>query len=97
MQDLLFYSAFFLLGEIIRDHNGIALKTKPGEPGELVAKIRSEVSKQFDGYVNKQATKKKIAFDIFSKGDSAFLSGDILISDEDGFLYFQDRTGDTFR
>lgn len=26
-----------------------------------------------------------------------FFTGDILISDEMGYLYFKDRTGDTFR
>ena len=44
-----------------------------------------------------QATKKKIVFDVWKKGDMAFLSGDILVMDELGFMYFKDRTGDTFR
>jgi len=35
--------------------------------------------------------------DVFEKGDAAFLSGDLLMSDEWGYLYFKDRTGDTFR
>lgn len=35
--------------------------------------------------------------DVFHKGDSAFLSGDLLVSDDYGNLYFKDRTGDTFR
>lgn len=26
-----------------------------------------------------------------------YLSGDILVMDEEGYLYFKDRTGDTFR
>lgn len=34
---------------------------------------------------------------MFHKGDSAFLSGDLLVSDERGNLFFVDRTGDTFR
>lgn len=34
---------------------------------------------------------------MFKKGDSAFLSGDIIVSDVRGNLYFKDRTGDTFR
>lgn len=34
---------------------------------------------------------------MFKKGDSAFLSGDILTADERGNLFFVDRTGDTFR
>ena len=34
---------------------------------------------------------------MFVKGDSAFRSGDILVQDKEGYYYFQDRTGDTFR
>ena len=35
--------------------------------------------------------------DVFHKGDRYFLTGDILRMDEEGFFYFCDRTGDTFR
>lgn len=49
------------------------------------------------GYVDKSASEKKIVTDVFKKGDSAFISGDILLADERGYLYFKDRTGDTFR
>ncbi|KAF6127218.1 solute carrier family 27 member 4 [Phyllostomus discolor] len=30
-------------------------------------------------------------------GDQAYLTGDVLVMDELGYLYFRDRTGDTFR
>ena len=49
------------------------------------------------GYVDKSASSKKVVHDVFKKGDSAFLSGDILTADERGYLFFVDRTGDTFR
>ncbi|KAG5896525.1 hypothetical protein JTB14_020498 [Gonioctena quinquepunctata] len=49
------------------------------------------------GYVDQEASKKKIVHDVFTLGDSAFLSGDILVADELGNLFFKDRTGDTFR
>ena len=51
----------------------------------------------FDGYVNKQATQKKIAHDVVKKGDQWFLSGDTVYWDELGYLFFRDRIGDTFR
>ena len=35
--------------------------------------------------------------DVWSKGDICFRSGDILVSDKFGYLYFRDRKGDTFR
>lgn len=53
--------------------------------------------RRFDGYVNKQATQKKIACDVLKKGDQWFVSGDTLYWDELGYLFFQDRMGDTFR
>ena len=47
-----------------------------GEPGELVGKIvKGDPLRQFDGYVCKDATDKKVAADVFRKGDMAFLTG----------------------
>lgn len=40
---------------------------------------------------------KKLVRDVFHKGDAAFVSGDILVADELGYLFFRDRTGDTYR
>ena len=44
-----------------------------------------------------RATKKKLLHDVFKKGDQYFRSGDLLRRDGDGFYYFVDRIGDTFR
>ncbi|PRD36600.1 UNVERIFIED_CONTAM: Long-chain fatty acid transport protein 4 [Trichonephila clavipes] len=68
-----------------------------GEPGEMVGKIVSNPVNSFDGYANRNDTNKKIIRNCFERGDMAFLSGDILMMDECGYLYFVDRTGDTFR
>ncbi|KAJ8299889.1 hypothetical protein KUTeg_021408 [Tegillarca granosa] len=85
-------------GEPIRDRNGICIKAQPGEAGELVGKIvKGDAVREFDGYVNKQATEKKVCRDVFKKGDMAFMTGDILTMDQFGYFYFKDRTGDTFR
>ncbi|KAL5012006.1 hypothetical protein ScPMuIL_010557 [Solemya velum] len=85
-------------GEPIRDRYGVCIKAQPGEPGELVGKIiRGDPMREFDGYICKKATDKKIARDVFTKGDHAFLTGDILVMDDFGFMYFRDRTGDTYR
>ena len=51
----------------------------------------------FHGYADKAATKKKIVTNVWSHGDMCFRSGDILVMDEFGWLYFKDRAGDTFR
>ncbi|KAK6979291.1 long-chain fatty acid transport protein 4 [Biomphalaria glabrata] len=84
--------------EIIRDSRGICVKAEPGELGELVGKIiKGDPCREFDGYVDEKATSKKIIRDVFSKGDMAFSTGDILVMDDLGYFYFRDRTGDTFR
>lgn len=49
----------------------------PGEPGQLVGRIiQNDPLRRFDGYLNQSATSKKIAQDVFKKGDSAYLSGE---------------------
>jgi len=51
----------------------------------------------FGGYLSQEETSKKIGHDIFEKGDSYFLTGDLLVTDEYGYAYFVDRIGDNFR
>lgn len=47
-----------------------------GEAGLLVGKIvKSFAASEFDGYADKKATEKKIIYDVFSHGDSAFNTG----------------------
>nr|XP_033780203.1 long-chain fatty acid transport protein 1 [Geotrypetes seraphini] len=84
--------------ELIRDAHGLCIPCRPGEPGLLVGRINQhDPLRRFDGYVNETATNKKIALNVFQKGDSVYLSGDVLVMDELGYMYFKDRSGDTFR
>ncbi|KAL1500891.1 hypothetical protein ABEB36_006311 [Hypothenemus hampei] len=85
-------------GEPIRDAKGLCVPCQPNEPGVFIGKILpGNPSRAFLGYVDEEASRKKIVRDVFHLGDSAFISGDILIADEFGNLFFKDRTGDTFR
>ncbi|XP_063871974.1 long-chain fatty acid transport protein 1-like [Scylla paramamosain] len=85
-------------GEPLRNKNGLCIMCKPGEPGEFVGMIRkNDPMRDFHGYADKKATQKKVIQDVWKKGDAAFKSGDILVMDELGYMYFKDRTGDTFR
>ncbi|KAF1743163.1 hypothetical protein MXB_2160, partial [Myxobolus squamalis] len=52
---------------------------------------------QFDGYIDRSATNKKISSNLFKDGDKYYLSGDLFTMDEYGYLYFYDRMGETFR
>ncbi|XP_004647447.1 long-chain fatty acid transport protein 1 [Octodon degus] len=84
--------------ELLRDAQGLCIPCEPGEPGLLVGQInQQDPLRRFDGYVSESATSKKIAHSVFRKGDSAYLSGDVLVMDELGYMYFRDRSGDTFR
>lgn len=48
----------------------------PGEAGLLVGQInQQDPLRRFDGYISESATSKKIAHNVFHKGDSAYLSG----------------------
>lgn len=85
-------------GDPIRDTNGFCIPCGPGEPGEFIGKIvRGDPVKDFQGYRDPEATKKKVLTNVFRQGDLYFRSGDILVMDELGWLYFKDRSGDTFR
>ncbi len=81
--------------EIVRGADGFCERCAPNEAGELLIAITPRT--RFEGYTNPAATEKKVLRDAFAKGDSYFRTGDLLRIDEDGFYYFVDRIGDTFR
>ncbi|XP_042351485.1 very long-chain acyl-CoA synthetase-like [Plectropomus leopardus] len=83
-------------GMPLRNASGFCIEAAKGEPGLLVTEI--SMSAPFAGYVGDlQQTEKKRLRDVFKKGDLYFNTGDLLRIDEDNFIYFHDRVGDTFR
>ena len=83
-----------------RDERGLCIPCKPGEVGELVAPIATGGSGavgRFEGYTSPEDTEKKILRNVFTAGDSCFRTGDLLRQDDEGYFYFVDRIGDTFR
>ncbi|XP_046736827.1 long-chain fatty acid transport protein 4-like [Diprion similis] len=84
--------------EPIRGPDGFCIRAKTNEPGMFIGLIKQgNASREFNGYLDKEASRSKTIENVFSKGDKAFLSGDILVQDEYGYFYFKDRTGDTYR
>ncbi|XP_053118383.1 long-chain fatty acid transport protein 2-like isoform X2 [Hemicordylus capensis] len=82
--------------EPIRNEKGYCIPVAPGETGLLVCRITE--NSPFSGYAgDRQKSEKKILRDVLKKGDYYFNSGDLLMQDHEGFLYFRDRVGDTFR
>ncbi|WP_454717148.1 long-chain-acyl-CoA synthetase [Caulobacter segnis] len=81
----------------VRSANGCCIEVAPGEVGECIGHIGSDARSNYTGYADKAATEKKILHDVFAKGDAWFRTGDLMKVDSDGYIYFVDRIGDTFR
>lgn len=85
-------------GTARRTPDGLCIEAEPGEPGEAIGQILlNDARWRFDGYNDKQATEKKVLRNVFEEGDAWFRSGDLMKRDHDGYFYFVDRMGDTFR
>ena len=82
-------------GDIARDENGRAIRCGVDEPGEAVGRV--DPARGFDGYADKAASAAKLAHNLFEAGDLWFRTGDLMRKDAEGFFYFVDRLGDTFR
>ena len=85
-------------GDYVRNSQGFLVKADIDEPGELIGEVNNRnLVTRFDGYEDRVATEKKLLHDVFVSGDTYYSSGDTLRMDEEGYLYFCDRMGDTFR
>ncbi|KAI1623081.1 fatty-acyl-CoA synthase [Exophiala viscosa] len=88
------------IGEILRDpKTGFCMRTRPGEVGESICRIAPPVQRRHDyvGEGGQEATQKKVIKNVFARGDEFFRLGDAMVIDEDGFVSFHDRLGDTYR
>ncbi len=83
-----------------RDAAGWLIPCEPGEAGEVIGMVidHPEIGGgRFEGYTDADATRHKVMRDVFRTGDAWWRSGDLLRYDADGYFYFVDRIGDTFR
>ncbi|MEO0591401.1 MAG: long-chain-acyl-CoA synthetase [Pseudomonadota bacterium] len=83
--------------EPIRGPDGFCQPADPDEPGEALGRIGTSGREAFKGYHDKKATEQKILTDVFEIGDKWFRTGDLVRRDADGYVYFVDRIGDTYR
>jgi fatty-acyl-CoA synthase len=86
--------------EPVRNEQGFCVRAAPNEIGEAIGRIvehPSNPGNRFEGYTNKVESEKKILRNVFQPGDAWFRTGDLMRRDEQGYFYFVDRIGDTFR
>jgi fatty-acyl-CoA synthase len=84
----------------LRDEAGLCVRCAVNEVGEAIGAISTTDAKEggrFEGYADAQASEKKILRDVFRRGDAWYRTGDLMRKDEQGFFYFVDRVGDTYR
>ncbi len=88
------------LGNPLRNEQGLCMPCGTDEVGEALGRIggtgEARIS-QFDGYTDQTASERKVLHDVFAAGDAWFRTGDLMRKDAQGFFYFVDRLGDTFR
>ncbi|HEX5206442.1 MAG TPA: long-chain-acyl-CoA synthetase [Steroidobacteraceae bacterium] len=87
-------------GAPVRDAEGRCIPCQPGEPGEAIGQIALAAGSpgaRFEGYADAEATRRKVLRDVFRPGDAWYRTGDLMSRDAQGFYYFVDRIGDTFR
>jgi fatty-acyl-CoA synthase len=87
-----------ITGAPARNAQGRCVRCDTGEAGEALGQILDTGgATRFEGYADPEASGKKVLRDVFAAGDAWYRTGDLMRRDEQGFFYFVDRVGDTFR
>ena len=86
-------------GSPVRGDDGLCIACTHGEVGEAIGRIGTadRGGGAFEGYTEPAETEKKILRNVFAEGDAWFRTGDLMHRDQQGYFYFVDRVGDTFR
>jgi fatty-acyl-CoA synthase len=86
--------------EPVRNDQGFCVPCAPNEVGEAIGPLladSSNVAGRFEGYTSQEASERKILRNVFAPGDAWYRTGDLMRRDRQGYFYFVDRIGDTFR
>ena len=83
--------------EPVRGPDGLCQPVKANEIGEAIGIIGDDTRHAYTGYADKAASEKKVLRDVFVRGDRYFRTGDLMRQDSEGYVYFVDRIGDTYR
>lgn len=83
-----------------RNEFGLCIACSHDEIGEALGKVINDPSgagSRFEGYTDKDASDRRVVRDVFEHGDEWIRTGDLMRKDKQGYFYFVDRIGDTFR
>ena len=87
-------------GQPARDADGFCTRCSVDEIGEALGRMPSggkDGGVEFEGYTAREDSERKIVRNVFEQGDAWYRTGDLMRRDTNGFFYFVDRIGDTFR
>jgi fatty-acyl-CoA synthase len=84
-------------GAPMRDAAGFCIPCDRGEPGEAIGRVSEAGAARFEGYTDDAASGAKLLRDVFIPGDAWVRTGDMMYTDDQGYWWFVDRLGDTFR
>ncbi len=87
-------------GEPLRDARGLCVPCAANEPGEALGQVsdaQGRATGRFEGYADRAASAAKLLRNVVTDGDTWYRTGDLMRRDAQGFFYFVDRVGDTFR
>jgi fatty-acyl-CoA synthase len=84
-------------GQLVRDARGRLVECADDEPGELLVRARRSGLGVYHGYVDRSASEARLVRDAFADGDVLFRTHDVLRRERDGFYYFVERRGDSYR
>ncbi|XP_071484720.1 long-chain fatty acid transport protein 2-like [Diadema antillarum] len=83
-------------GEPKRGEDGLCVLLQNGQTGLALSKVNE--NSPYTGYKGPEImSKRKLVSGVKQTGDVYFNTGDLLMIDHDGYVYFKDRVGDTFR
>jgi fatty-acyl-CoA synthase len=84
----------------LRNEAGFCIRCARDEPGEAIGRISVDETARagrFEGYTTDADSSRKVLRNVFKPGDAWFRTGDLMRMDRQGYFYFVDRIGDTFR
>jgi putative long chain acyl-CoA synthase len=98
LDDMLLCAYDFEQRRLYRDAHGMCVPAEVDEPGVLLTRVdASHPQTTFDGYVDDEETANRLRRDVRERGDTWFLTGDVMRKDEDGDYWFLDRLSDVTR